>query len=52
MVWSALAMAAPIMRWAREFEVAVGRTVPRGAFDPPPRVPSAVLHVHRRRHRG
>lgn len=35
-------------RWAHEFQLAVGRTVPRSAFTPPPAVPSAVLQIRRR----
>jgi 23S rRNA (adenine-N6)-dimethyltransferase len=35
-------------RWTREFQVAVGRTVPRHAFRPPPPVSSAVLLIRRR----
>jgi 23S rRNA (adenine-N6)-dimethyltransferase len=34
---------------AREFSLAVGLTLPRRAFLPPPRVDSAVLVVRRRR---
>lgn len=35
-------------RWARHWEVEVGRPVPRTAFRPPPRVDSVVLEVRRR----
>jgi 23S rRNA (adenine-N6)-dimethyltransferase len=35
-------------RWAREFDVHLGRSVPRRAFDPPPPVDSATLIVRRR----
>lgn len=34
--------------WLREFDVRPGRTLPRRAFRPPPRVDSAVLVVRRR----
>lgn len=36
-------------RWARTWEVALGRPVPRSAFRPPPAVDSCVLVVRRRR---
>lgn len=35
-------------RWARQWELQVGRSVPRTAFRPPPRVDSAVFEVRRR----
>jgi 23S rRNA (adenine-N6)-dimethyltransferase len=35
-------------RWAREYELRRGLTVPRRAFRPPPRLDSAVLVVRRR----
>lgn len=36
-------------RWLREFELGRGRSLPRAAFRPQPRVDSAVLVVRRRR---
>jgi 23S rRNA (adenine-N6)-dimethyltransferase len=36
-------------RWSRDWEVRVGRGVPRRAFRPPPRTDSAVLVIRRRR---
>ena len=35
-------------RWLHDFELTVGASVPRQAFNPPPAVPSAVLVVRRR----
>lgn len=36
------------VRWARDFEVTLGPTVPRSAFHPPPAVGTRVLVVERR----
>lgn len=36
-------------RWLREFELTLGRSVPRSAFRPPPQVPSSELRIRRRR---
>jgi 23S rRNA (adenine-N6)-dimethyltransferase len=38
---------APARRWARRWSIAPGRALPRRAFQPPPRVDSAVLRVRR-----
>jgi 23S rRNA (adenine-N6)-dimethyltransferase len=32
-------------RWARDYDVGLGRRVPRGAFDPRPKVDCTVLQV-------
>ncbi|HYN94090.1 MAG TPA: rRNA adenine N(6)-methyltransferase family protein [Pilimelia sp.] len=35
-------------RWARRWELTAGAALPRGAFAPPPKTDSALLHVRRR----
>ncbi len=35
-------------RWARTFDASLGRSVPRNAFHPPPRVDARVLELRRR----
>lgn len=35
-------------RWMHDFDLTVGRRLPRRAFDPPPAVPSVVLTIRRR----
>ena len=35
-------------RWARDYDVRVGRRVPRAAFSPPPAVDASMLEIRRR----